>query len=72
MTAGAVTLGLVFIAFLFYVIFLVIGCVHTFLQAYALYFLGGRYPLLGDLLEPQATDFIHAEPPLPNIPPALL
>jgi hypothetical protein len=26
--------------------------VHVFFQAYALYFLGGRYPSLGDLLEP--------------------
>jgi hypothetical protein len=59
MIAGAITLGLVLIAFLIYISLLVIGCMHTFFQAYALYFLGGRYPLLGDLLEP----------PSPGVPP---
>jgi ABC-type nitrate/sulfonate/bicarbonate transport system permease component len=28
------------------------GYVHAFLQAYALYFLGGRYPRVGAYLEP--------------------
>jgi len=28
------------------------GYVFTFLQAYALYFLGGRYPLVGAYLDP--------------------
>jgi hypothetical protein len=27
------------------------GSLLTFFQAYALYFLGGRYPILGDLLD---------------------
>jgi hypothetical protein len=39
-----------------------VGPVLTYLDAYALYFLGGRYPLLGDLLD-QST-------PLPPAPPA--
>ena len=58
--AGALTLGLLFLVGFFYVTTLVMGCVHTFYQAYALYFLGGRYPQLGDLLEP---------PPLPPVEP---
>jgi hypothetical protein len=70
MVAGAITLGLIFIAFLFYVSLLVVGTVHIFFQAYALYFLGGRYPLLGDLLEPPSPDFIRAEPVPPGVPPA--
>ncbi len=32
----------------------IVGTVFVFSQAYALYFLGGRYPLLGDILEPPA------------------
>jgi hypothetical protein len=67
MIAGAMTLGLVLVAFLFYIGLLVIGSLHTFFQAYALYFLGGRYPLLGDLLEPPPLDFILTEPP-PDLP----
>jgi hypothetical protein len=70
MIAGAITLGLIFVAFLFYIGLLVVGSVHIFFQAYALYFLGGRYPLLGNLLEPPSSGFLPAAPPLPDIPPA--
>jgi hypothetical protein len=35
----------------------------TFLEAYTLYFLGGRYPMLGDLLT-------ASTPPPPPPPPA--
>jgi hypothetical protein len=45
------------------------GSLITFFQAYALYFLGGRYPLLGDLLDrstpPPAYAFAAAFPPSP-------
>jgi hypothetical protein len=34
-----------------YVLILLLGVLLTFLQAYALYFLGGRYPLIGKALE---------------------
>jgi hypothetical protein len=37
------------------------GYLFTFLQAYAIFFLGGRYPLLGQLL---------VEPPAPVLPTA--
>ena len=50
----------------FYAVILVMGGVLTFFEAYNLYFLGGRYPLLGDLLEPTYTP-----PPLPNYPPSM-
>jgi hypothetical protein len=73
MIAGAVTLALVLLAFIFYVAILVMGCLHTFFQAYALYFLGGRYPLLGNLLEssPSVPDYGTAPAP-PGLPPAHL
>lgn len=48
-----------------------IGPVFTYMDAYALYFLGGRYPLLGDLLDqstpPPAPNPYHA--PYPSSPP---
>jgi len=60
------------IVLVFYAMLLVIGPVFTFLDAYALYFLGGRYPLLGDLLDrstpPPAQFFPPAYPP-PGFPP---
>jgi len=53
-----------------YTFLLVIGPILTFLDAYALYFLGGRYPLLGDLLDrstppPAYTSYPPYPPPLP-------
>jgi len=43
--------GIILYLFLvFYVMWLGIGAVLTFLEAYPLYFLAGRYPLLGELL----------------------
>jgi hypothetical protein len=47
----------------FYTLAFAIGPVLTFLDAYALYFLGGRYPLLGDLLD-------RSTPPPTNAYPA--
>ena len=44
-----------------YVLGLAMGMVLTFLNAYALYFLGGRYPMLGDLLD-------HSTPAPPMLP----
>ncbi len=54
---------LVLLAYFIYTYVLLAGAVFTFLQAYTIYFLGGRYPLLGDLLEPPPPAF---EPPLPE------
>jgi len=68
----------VFIAFtwylfwILYVMLLALGPVYTFLDSYALYFLGGRYPLLGDLLDrsthPPAHAYPTAFPPPPSEP----
>jgi hypothetical protein len=56
-----------------YAMFIVLGPVYTFLDAYALYFLGGRYPQLGDLLDrstpPPAYAYPTAFPPPPQYQP---
>jgi hypothetical protein len=75
LVAGGVVLLLVFIGFLFYSTILFCGCFVVFFQAYAMYFLGGRYPMLGELLEPAASGlaFVAQVPPPvppPDLPPA--
>lgn len=45
-------LGAVALAVLFVVVVCIAGAVLTFYQAYALYFVGGRIPNLGNLLQP--------------------
>jgi hypothetical protein len=61
LTVVAVVLGVpLVLVLMYYTLFLVTGPVLMFLDAYSLYFLGGRYPLLGELLERSA-------PPAPPI-----
>ena len=43
--------GLIFVCWVFFLGISGLGSVYTFSQAYSLYFLGGRYPLVGNLLE---------------------
>jgi hypothetical protein len=64
-TAGGFVLYLGFMAFVFYMEIGLYGCIVIFLQAYALYFLGGRYPLLGNILEPNDSDVARAIVPPP-------
>jgi hypothetical protein len=52
MIAIWVVLGLVLLVLLALAAVMLFGYVFTFLQAYALYFLGGRYPLVGAYLDP--------------------
>jgi hypothetical protein len=60
----AVFIGILWYLFIgFYGTILVLGGVLTFFEAYNLYFLGGRYPLLGDLLEPPPPPPEYAAPP---------
>jgi hypothetical protein len=52
LTALAILLGIAWYIFAgLYVVLFAIGPVLTFLDAYAIYFLAGRYPMLGDLLD---------------------
>jgi len=60
----ALFIGILWYLFIgFYGAILVLGGVLTFFEAYNLYFLGGRYPLLGDLLEPPPPPVEYAAPP---------
>jgi hypothetical protein len=43
--------GLIFLCWVVFLGISGLGAVYTFSQAYSLYFLGGRYPLVGNLLE---------------------
>jgi hypothetical protein len=68
----AVVGGLIFLAWLAFLGISALGSVYTFSQAYSLYFLGGRYPLLGDLLDRSTPPPRYAYPaafPPPYQPP---
>lgn len=68
LSALAICLGICWYLFVLgYGIILVNGVAVTFLDAYALYFLAGRYPILGDILEPPPPPFVEAPPP-PFVP----
>jgi hypothetical protein len=56
-------LALVFFSIILAAGFMCSAVTGTFFQAYALYFLGGRYPLLGQILQPTPIP-----PPLPYYP----
>ena len=50
--AVGITLGIFWYSFIvFYSMAFAVGSVMTWMDAYAIYFLGGRYPMLGDLLD---------------------
>jgi hypothetical protein len=61
MIAGWVLLALALLAVIAVGVICLFGYLFTFLQAYAIFFLGGRYPLMGQLL---------TEPPAPVVPAA--
>ncbi len=65
---GGVALYIVFVICLFYVQLGTFGVLIIFFRAYSLYFLGGRYPLLGDLLDPQLPPSIAPPPLLSALP----
>jgi len=71
----AVLIGIVWFVFVTgYTMMLMIGPIFTFLDAYTLYFLGGRYPMLGDLLDRSTPPPTYAyatgyPPPPPTYPP---
>lgn len=67
--------GLIFLCWAIFVGICFVGSALTFGQTYALYFLGGRYPLLGDLLDrstpPPTYAYAPGYPPTPpQYPPA--
>jgi hypothetical protein len=52
LVAAAGVGGLLLLAWIFILGAAIFGYVYVFMQSYALYFMGGRYQQLGDLLEP--------------------
>ena len=62
--ASAIVGGLVLLVWMACVCIGLIGVVFVFTQSYALYFLGGRYPILGNILEPPQSAHPTAPPPL--------
>jgi hypothetical protein len=66
LVASAIVGGLVLLIWMACVVIGLIGTVFVFNQAYALYFLGGRYPLLGNILEPAPLPHLTPPPPLPT------
>ena len=79
LVACAIFGGFVYLCWAFCVAIAFIGSLLTFFQAYGLYFLGGRYPLLGELLvrstPPPAYAYPVAfqppfQPPQPAPPPS--
>jgi len=69
MGIGLVVGLLVLFVWILFVMVLVAGFIFTFFQAYALYFLGGRYPLLGEILEPVGQSWWNLQPSVPFDPP---
>jgi hypothetical protein len=69
MYIGFALLGAVALAVLFVVAVCVLAAVLTFYQAYALYFIGGRIPNLGNLIEPPPPPMPYAVPPPETQPP---
>ncbi|HEY6376714.1 MAG TPA: hypothetical protein VIX90_14430 [Edaphobacter sp.] len=57
-------LGVISLAAFFVAIICIAGAVLIFYQAYALYFLGGRIPRLGDLLEPPPPPSLEGASPV--------
>ncbi|WP_263419773.1 DUF7544 domain-containing protein [Terriglobus albidus] len=70
---GVAIFVLCFFTIALYVQLFTIGTVTLFLRCYAAYYLGGRYPRLGDLLEPPGQSWwnLQPAPPLDPEPPAI-
>src|ERR1700760_4730294 len=68
MIGGWVILALALLAVLAVSVICLFGYLFTFLQAYAIFFLGGRYPLMGQLLVEPPTPVIPAVRPQPWTP----
>jgi hypothetical protein len=64
MVGGWIVAGLILLAAMAGVGIIAFGFLLTFLQAYAIYFLGGRYPLLGEILDPTPGRPFTPPPPL--------
>jgi hypothetical protein len=68
MIAGWILLALALLTVLAIGVICLFGYLFTFLQAYAIFFLGGRYPLMGQLLTEPPTPVAPAAQPQPWTP----
>ncbi len=68
--AACIVGGLVTLGWTVFVYICSAGFVTTFFQAYALYFFAGRYPLLGEVLEPSGQSWWNLPPSEPFNPPS--
>ena len=70
LVAAAIVGGLILLVWMACVVIGLLGTVFVFTQSFAVYFLGGRYSLLGNILEPPppppAVNYVN--PPLPIDP----
>jgi hypothetical protein len=66
LVAGGIVVYGGFIVAVFYLSVGSFGYLLTLLEAYGIYFLGGRYPLLGDLLQPGIDRPFTPPPPFPS------
>ena len=64
--AAAVLCGLLFIAFFLYLVIGFTGYLMTFLNSYTAYYVGSRYPTLGDRLQPPPPPDQAFPPPPPK------
>jgi hypothetical protein len=70
-----ILIGIAWYGFIvFYALLLCLGPLLTWLDAYSIYFLGGRYPMLGNLLDASTPALMLprayvAAAPLPSYPP---
>ncbi len=70
--ALAILVGLIVVAVYLLAVISIYGVAAVFKQSYAVYFFGGRYPELGERVEPPPPSMVEAaEPPVvPPLPPA--
>jgi hypothetical protein len=68
MYIGFALLGVLFVAALLVAIVCLGGATLIFYQAYALYFIGGRIPQVGILLQPPPPPFYPSMPAPPFVP----
>jgi hypothetical protein len=69
LTIVGIFLAIVWYLFVSYSLMFPLGAVLTYCDAYALYFLGGRYPMLGDLLDRSTPPPSYAYPAAYPYPP---
>jgi len=65
---------LLMLAYMVYVYVMIVGTIVTFFQSFGMYFYGGRYQPLGDLMEPPIAPVAPLEvaPPVDDLPPMFL